>query len=170
MTQWRWKWCVMNSNDDSDNHNSRSNSLKSVLWRHGLWRVSGIPYGSALRSPSGPAQQIHTSHEGQHMVAAQHMESQVALYLIVSLPPPQDGLLSSFFPPLLLICLKLQIKRVSFVLICILISLAFSHCILVCPFSCRFVVPFPVSLVCMGDFWYQWVVWVWIAKKRADRQ
>lgn len=32
------------------------------------------------------------------MVAAQHMESQVALYLIVSLPPPKDGLLSSFFP------------------------------------------------------------------------
>lgn len=52
--------------------------------------ISGIPYGSALRSLSGPAQQIHTSHEGQHMVAAQHMESQVALYLIVSLPPPKD--------------------------------------------------------------------------------
>lgn len=32
------------------------------------------------------------------MVAAQHMESQVALYLIVSLPSPRDGLLSSFFP------------------------------------------------------------------------
>lgn len=32
------------------------------------------------------------------MVAAQHMESQVALYLIVSLPPPNDGLFTSFFP------------------------------------------------------------------------
>lgn len=31
------------------------------------------------------------------MVAAQHMESQVALYLTVSHPPPKDGLLSSFF-------------------------------------------------------------------------
>lgn len=36
------------------------------------------------------------------MVAAQHMESQVALYLIVMLPLPNDELLSSFFPPLLL--------------------------------------------------------------------
>lgn len=50
------------------------------------------------------------------MVAAQHMESQVALYLIVTLPSPKDGLLFSFFP-LLLICLKLQIKHVSFVLL-----------------------------------------------------
>lgn len=78
-------------------------------FRYSIW--------SAFRSPSGPAQQIHTSHEGQHMVAAQHMESQVALYLIVMLPSPNVGLLSSFFFPLLLICLKLQIKHVSFVLL-----------------------------------------------------
>ena len=58
-------------------------------FRYSIW--------SAFRSPSGPAQQIHTSHEGQHMVAAQHMESQVALYLIVTLPSPNVGLLSSFF-------------------------------------------------------------------------
>lgn len=51
------------------------------------------------------------------MAAAQHMESQVALYLIVSLPSPRDGLLSSFFNPLLLICLKLQIRHVSFILL-----------------------------------------------------
>lgn len=45
------------------------------------------------------------------MVAAQHMESQVELYLTVTRPSPKDGLLSSFFfPPPLLICLKLQIK------------------------------------------------------------
>ena len=30
--------------------------------------------------------------------------------------------------------------------------------------------PFPVSLVCMCDLWYQWVVRVWVTKKRADRQ
>lgn len=88
----------MNSNTDGDDHNSRSNSLKSECGGMDC-DVSGIPYGSALRSPSGPAQQIHTSHEGRHMVAAQHMESQVALYLIASLPPPKDGLLSIFFPP-----------------------------------------------------------------------
>lgn len=33
------------------------------------------------------------------MVAAQHTESQVALYLIESLPSPKDGLLSRFFSP-----------------------------------------------------------------------
>lgn len=103
---------MVNSNSDNDNDNSRSNSLKSECG--GVKRVSSIPYGSALRSPSGPAQQIHTSHKGQHMVVAQRMESQVAQYLIVSLPPPKDGLLSSFFP-LFLFCLKLHIKRFSFV-------------------------------------------------------
>lgn len=86
----------MKSNNDSDDHNSRRNSLKSECGGMGCEDFSGIPYGSALRSPSGPAQQIHTSHEGQHMVAAQHTESQVALYLIESLPSPKDGLLSSF--------------------------------------------------------------------------
>lgn len=100
------------------------------------------------------------------MVAAQHMESQVALYLIVSLPPPKDGLLSSFFP-LLLICLKLQIKCVSFVLKCILISLAFSHCILLCPISCQFVVPakhniktkFQVNLIFKNTSELTWMMW-----------
>lgn len=60
------------------------------------------------------------------MVAAQHMESQVALYLIVMLPLPKDELLSSSLSPPphppnppLLICLKLQFKRGSLVLICI---------------------------------------------------
>lgn len=54
----------MKSNTDSNNHNSRSNSYKVWVWWYGLWRGSSIPYGSAFRSPSGPAQQIHTSHEG----------------------------------------------------------------------------------------------------------
>lgn len=63
------------------------------------------------------------------MVAAQHVESQVALYLFVMLPLPKDELLSSFFfcflhpPPLLLNCFKLQTEHVSLVHICILISL-----------------------------------------------
>lgn len=64
------------------------------------------------------------------MVAAQHVESQVALYLFVMLPLPKDELLSSFFfcflhfiSPLLLNCFKLQTEHVSLVHICILISL-----------------------------------------------
>lgn len=67
------------------------------------------------------------------MVAAQHVESQVALYLFVMLPLPKDELLSSFFvffppaftfiSPPLLNCFKLQIEHISLVHICILISL-----------------------------------------------
>ncbi len=67
-------------------------------FRYSIWEC--------FKSPSGPAQQIHTSHEGQHMVAAQHMESQVALYLTVSLPPPRDGLLSHFVYFFSSVCLK----------------------------------------------------------------
>lgn len=67
------------------------------------------------------------------MVAAQHVESQVALYLFVMLPLPKDELLSSLFflfffaftfiSPPLLNCFKLQIEHVSLLHICILISL-----------------------------------------------
>lgn len=49
------------------------------------------------------------------MVAAQHMESQVALYLIVSLPPPRDGRLSSFFFPL---CCSFASSYKSIVFLC----------------------------------------------------
>lgn len=49
------------------------------------------------------------------MVAAQHMESQVALYLIVSLPPPPPPPQPPLPPPPP--HLKLQIKRVYFVFI-----------------------------------------------------
>lgn len=48
------------------------------------------------------------------MVAAQHMESQVALYLIASLPSPNKR--ACLFFPLLLIFLKLNIKHVSLLL------------------------------------------------------
>lgn len=82
----------MSSNNDSDNHNSRSNSLKSECGVRTGERPD-IPYGSSLRNSSGPAQQIHMSREGQHTLAAQQTESHMALYLIVSLPSPKDGLL-----------------------------------------------------------------------------
>lgn len=152
------KMMLMKTNNHYDHHNSRSNSLKSEYGGRDCKEFSSIPCGSALRSPIGPAQQIHTSHEGEHTVAAQHTQSQAALYLIV--PPPS----------LLLICLKLQIICVSFVLVWVLSSLVFSHCILLCPLSCKFVVLFPISLVCMGNLRYQRVIRVWIAKKRADGQ
>lgn len=53
----------------------------------------GVLYGAqqVLLSRSIP------SHEGQQMVAAQHVESQVALYLSAMLPPQKDELLSSLF-------------------------------------------------------------------------
>lgn len=90
----------------------------------------GVLYGAqqVLLSRSIP------SHEGQQMVAAQHVEGQVALYPSVMLSPPKDELLSScfffffflaftFISPPLLNCFKLQIEHVSIVQICILISL-----------------------------------------------
>lgn len=43
------------------------------------------------------------SHEGQQMVAAQHLETQVALYLSEMLPLPKDELLSSLFSFFLLL-------------------------------------------------------------------
>lgn len=119
---------LIKSNNYNDHHNSKSNSLKSEYGGRDCKEFSGIPCGSALRSPLGPAQQIHTSHEAEHTVSAQHTQSQVALYLIVPLPSPKSGLLFSLPPlpqspptTLMLIYFKLQIICVSFVLV-VLIS------------------------------------------------
>lgn len=90
---------LIKSNNYNDHHNSRSNSLKSEYGGRDCKEFSGIPCGSALRSPLGPAQQIHTSHEAEHTVSAQHTQSQVAMYLIVPLPSPKGGLLFSLTPP-----------------------------------------------------------------------
>lgn len=174
------------------------------MLRFGLWRVSGIPYGTALRIPSGPALQIHTRHEGHHMVAAQHMESQVALYLIVMLPLPKDEPLSS------LISSVAQLSQVtnwtwffcshliSFVLVrppccshiayfCVQ-SLANLLYLWITDFASALTAtawlevtgncgrenlshsPFPVSLVCVSDFWYQRVIRIRVTKQRADGQ
>lgn len=53
------------------------------------------------------------SHEGQQMVAAQHVESQVALYLSVMLPPPKDELLSSLFVFLSFFCIYIYFPSVA---------------------------------------------------------
>lgn len=92
------KMMLIESNNYNDQHNSKSNSLKSEYGGRDCKEFSGIPCGSALRSPLGPAQQIHTSHEAEHTVSAQHTQSQVALYLIVPLPSPKSGLLFSLPP------------------------------------------------------------------------
>lgn len=91
------------------------------------------------------------SHEGQQMVAAQHVESQVALYPSVMLSPPKDELLSSlffsFFSRLHLFPLGCSIassyKSNTFLLFTFVFwsPWLFSHCILLRPISCWFVVP-----------------------------
>lgn len=110
----------------------------------------GVLYGAqqVLLSRSIP------SHEGQQMVATQHVESQVALYLSVMLPPPKDELLSSlfvfflfFFSHLHLFPLRCSIassyKLNTFLLFTFVFwsPWLFSHCILSRPIFCWFVVP-----------------------------
>lgn len=42
-----------------------------------------------------------------------------------------------------------------------------SHGILARPFACQFIVLLPVGFVYPGYFWYQRVVWIWIAQQGA---
>lgn len=107
----------------------------------------GVLYGAqqVLLSRSIP------SHEGQQMVAAQHVESQVALYLSVMLPPQKDEPLSSlfsfFFSCLHLFPLSCSIASSYKLNMFLLFTFVFwspwlfSHCILLRPLSCWFVVP-----------------------------
>lgn len=60
MNHGQWKWGHMKSNNECNFHCSLYESKKSWVSWYGPWRVSSIPYGSALRSPAGSPQQIHT--------------------------------------------------------------------------------------------------------------
>lgn len=140
----------MNRIDDSDNHNSRINSLKSECDSMDCEEFSGCSIWECFKEPirscsTDPYKSWRTAHgsssaHGKPGGTVPHCTSSSSKKMGRCLVVVVFCCCCCCFP-LLLICLKLQIKRVSFVLICILISLAFSHCILMCPISCQFVVP-----------------------------
>lgn len=164
------KMMRMNSNNDSDNQDSRSNSLSLsvAVWtvksfRYSIWECFKEPIRSCSADPYKSWRTAHGSS------SAHGKPGGTVPHSICFLLQKMGCCLVCYF----FLCCSFASSYKSnmfFCSHCILIFLAFSHCILLCPFSCWFVVLFPVSLVCMGDLWYKWVIRVWITKKRTDRQ
>lgn len=103
-------------------HKSRSNSCESERRGLGCEEFLVFPVGRRS-SPSGPALQSRTRHEGPHTAAAQHTEGQgrAALCLLLMLPLPKVSRGLLLHPLLLRLVSKME--RGSFVLICVSVVL-----------------------------------------------